>query len=154
MLVHVCCTGIYMRHSPQLVINGLAQDCGISIDNALGAVSVYRCYYTNTGIPIIKIRRPHARLYNGSQLETASLNCIRGPPPYKKMSFYNHSNENPYTGSLRNSLVDRCPRPAKTASVQRNTCLCWSERPAISSVFFKFTLPKYCSKHISKFKTV
>ena len=88
---------IYMRHSPQLVINGLAPDCGISIDNALGAVSVYRCYFTNTGIPIIKIRRPHARLYNGSQLETASLNCIRGPLPYKKISFYYHSNENPYT---------------------------------------------------------
>ena len=38
--------------------------------------------------------------------------------------------------SLRNSLVDRCPRPAKTASVQQSNCLCWSERPAISSVFF------------------
>ena len=43
-----------------------------------------------------------------------------------------------WLGSLRNSLVDRCPRPAKTASVQQNTCLCWSERPAISSVFFFF----------------
>ena len=56
---------------------------------------------------------------------------------------------------LRNSLVDRCPRPAKTASVQQKSCLCWSERPTTSSgFFFKFTLPKYCSKHISKFKTV
>ena len=42
--------------------------------------------------------------------------------------------------SLRNSLVDRCPRPAKTASVQQNTCLCWSERPAISFFFFFFQI--------------
>ena len=56
--------------------------------------------------------------------------------------------------SLRNSLVDRCPRPAKTASVQQNNCLRWSERPSIISVFRKFPLPKYCSKHVSKFKTV
>ena len=45
--------------------------------------------------------------------------------------------------SLRNSLVDRCPRPAKTASVQQNTCLCWSERPAISSGLFVF-LNSHC----------
>ena len=56
--------------------------------------------------------------------------------------------------SLRNSPPDRCPRPAKTASVQQNNCLCWSERPAISSGFWKFTFPQYCSKHVSKFKTV
>ena len=56
--------------------------------------------------------------------------------------------------SLRNSPPDRCPRRAKTASVQQNNCLCWSERPAISSGFWKFTFPKYCSKHVSKFKTV
>ena len=59
-----------------------------------------------------------------------------------------------YRGSLRNSPPDRCPRPAKTASVQQNNCLCWSERPAISSGFWKFTFPKYCSKDVSKFKTV
>ena len=48
--------------------------------------------------------------------------------------------------SLRNSLVDRCPRPAKTASVQQNTCLWWSERPAISSVFLKIHIAQiHCS---------
>ena len=57
-------------------------------------------------------------------------------------------------GNLRNSMPDRCPRPAKTASVHQSNCLCWSKRPAISSGFWKFTSHKYCSKHVSKFKTV
>ena len=45
-------------------------------------------------------------------------------------------------------------RPAKTASVQQNNSQYWSEWPAICSVFWKFPLPKNCSKHVSKFKTV
>ena len=44
-------------------------------------------------------------------------------------------------------VLDRCPRPAKTASVQQINCLCWSERPAINSGSWKFPLPKCCSKH-------
>ena len=57
--------------------------------------------------------------------------------------------------SLQNRLLDRCQRPAKTASVQPNNCLCWSERPAISFVFWKFPLSKFClCTHVSKFKTV
>ena len=41
--------------------------------------------------------------------------------------------------SLRNSPLDRSPRPAKTASVQQSNCLCWSESPPINSSFRKFT---------------
>ena len=55
--------------------------------------------------------------------------------------------------SLRNSLPDRCPRPAKTASVHQKNYLCWSERPAIISIFCTFTFPKYFSRHVSKFQT-
>ena len=47
------------------------------------------------------------------------------------------------------------PETSKISPVQHNNCICWSERPAISSVFWKFPLPKYCcSKHVSKFKAV
>ena len=40
----------------------LVQDGRISVANALGAVSVWRCRLTSIGIPMLKIRRSHDRL--------------------------------------------------------------------------------------------
>ena len=47
--------------------------------------------------------------------------------------------------SLQNNLPDRF-QGNETASVKQNNCICWSERPAISSGCCKFSLPKYWSQ--------
>ena len=66
--------------------------------------------------------------------------------------------------SLWNSLPDQCLKTNRCISNLnangtnnsglKNIHLCWSKIPAISSGFWQFLLPKYCSKHVSKFKTV